>query len=184
MNPTVDTARLVALAGLPGAGKTTLATWLGAETGFVVASRDVIRKAMFPQCQFTLKEKEAAFDALKSSIAIMLSMRISVVTDGICFSSARELQEILDVARGVEVPATIIHCDCPVEVAKLRVERDRRNDSSVPADRNAEMVQKTFDRFDPLPTTAERVDMTGSISVVRREVVRLLGLSMGDVCGV
>jgi predicted kinase len=171
-----EVVQLVVLAGLPGSGKTTLATWLSTEHGYTIASRDVIRMAMFPRCRFTAGEKDAAFRAMKRAIAVMLEMGMTVVTDGICFSSSEQLQEVLDLATAAGVSARIIHCHVPVDVAQARVEHDRSVDDTVPADRDADLVQVVFDRFEPLPASALVVDTAQELPVIRRAVIAILGL--------
>lgn len=172
-----DTPRLIILTGLPGSGKTTLAHELSDRHGFVVASRDTIRAAMFPQCRYTLDEKGAAFGALKQAIAIMLRLGISVVTDGICFSSQRERQEVEHIAVSAGVPSVMVDCQCPIDVAQARVEYDRRTDPTAFADRDAALVTETSERFDPLPSTAIPLDMTAPPEAVVEEAANKLGLT-------
>lgn len=174
--PSEPTPHLVMLIGLPGAGKTTLANWLSHEYGFVVASRDTIRAAMFPDCQYTLAEKRAAFSALKHAIAIMLGQAKSVVTDGICFSSQQERQDVIELAEQAGARMTILACECPLTVAQARVEHDRLIDPNALKDRDARLVQQTQDRFDPLPDSAIPIDMDAPLEAVRSAAACRLGL--------
>lgn len=170
------TGRLVVLAGLPGAGKTTIASWLRDEHGYAVASRDTIRTAMFPRCRFTLAEKAAAFDAMKRSIALMLELDMPVVTDGICFSSRAELEEVVALGYAAGAPVQVLDCRVPVPVAQERVEFDRSNDPTVPADRDAALVAAVQERFDALPDWATLIDGTAGVERVREAVTRALAV--------
>jgi predicted kinase len=170
--------RLVVLVGLPGAGKTTIAAWLGHEFGFSVASRDVIRAAMFPHCTFTLEEKAAAYAGMKLAITTMLGLGLDVVTDGIAFSSGIQLQEVVEIGRQASRPVTVLSFAVPLQLAQNRVEADRKIDPSVPADRDAAMVTETAARFDPLPADAIVIDGADSVPGVRRSVAAALGLEL------
>ena len=55
---------VVALMGVPGAGKSTLARTLEREFALRCVCRDAIRAAMFPACEFSYLEKRAAFRAV------------------------------------------------------------------------------------------------------------------------
>jgi predicted kinase len=169
-------ARLVILAGLPGAGKTTMATWLRDEFGFCVASRDVIRAAMFPKCRFTAAEKDSAYEAMKASIKVMLGQGYDVVTDGMCFSSADQVEEVRQLALSVGASIDIIECACPISVAQKRVESDRRTDPTVPGDRDAGLVQVVADRFETLPLGTIRIDTSAERDAIREQVVEALRL--------
>ena len=50
---------VVALVGLPGAGKSEVASFLARELALRLVSRDAIRAAMFPQCRYSPAEKRA-----------------------------------------------------------------------------------------------------------------------------
>ena len=168
--------RLVILAGLPGAGKTTLADWLAVQHGFVVASRDTIRTAMFPQCRYSFQEKDAAFEAMRSAIVIMLGQGLEVVTDGITFSAAAQLRQIAQIGADAGVPTLVVHCAVPVDVAQYRVEHDRLVDPTVPADRDAALVEQVARRFDPLPDSTITIDTSASVDQVHRVAIKVLGL--------
>ncbi|MFI7742263.1 AAA family ATPase [Kocuria rhizosphaericola] len=166
---------LVVLVGLPGSGKTTLSSWLAQHAGIVVASRDAIRAAMFPQCLYTDMEKHAAYAGMKQAVSIMLSQGMSVCTDGITFSDQRQRQEMLEIADSVGAIGVVVHCACPIWLAQDRILRDT---VTVFPDRTADLVRKVADRFDPIPPEAFQLDMTKSVKELGASLVEHLEQEM------
>ncbi|MDQ3850763.1 MAG: AAA family ATPase, partial [Actinomycetota bacterium] len=85
---------VVALMGLPGAGKTTLADALAPRIPARTVSRDVIRAAMFRPCDFSEAEKQAAFAAVVHAVAVNGELRRSTVVEGMPFSRDGEFEAV------------------------------------------------------------------------------------------
>jgi predicted kinase len=170
--------------GLPGAGKTTLVRWLAERLQCRVVSRDAIRSAMFVPCDFTPEEKDAAFSALQTALEVNLKLGVSTLVDGMCFSAEGALETVEQIVRaGGGIPVAI-YCDCPIDVAKERVENDRKARSHDALDRDATLVKAVADRFRSLPEGVFRVDMTESLEVVGASVRRHIEERLGaeDPC--
>ncbi|HET8660431.1 MAG TPA: AAA family ATPase [Micromonosporaceae bacterium] len=112
---------VVVLAGVPGAGKTTLATGLVRATGWNLVSRDVIRFAMFDPCRFTDVEKHASFAALVLAVEANLRLGRCCVVEGMPFSRVGELERVEQaaVAGGAHLLAFLI--ELPLAEAARRV---------------------------------------------------------------
>jgi len=162
---------LVVLIGLPGSGKTTLATWLGANAEVVVVSRDAIRAAMFPQCAFTLAEKRAAYDAMKAATTIALEQGRSVCTDGITFASQDDREEMAVIAAAAGVRLVWVWCDVPVRIAQQRVADD---EVTVFADRNPALVTEVAARFAPVSAEPLHLDMRDAVDALGARVLEAL----------
>src|SRR5690349_10105105 len=76
---------VVALIGLPGAGKSLVARALEDQLGLRRVCRDAIRHAMFPKCSYSFAEKRAAFRGMLLALEINCMLGASSVLDGVTF---------------------------------------------------------------------------------------------------
>lgn len=151
---------VIALMGLPGSGKTTVAEALAVRRAFSLVSRDSIRAAMFLPCRFTEAEKEAAYAAMLRALAACLALGRSCVVEGLPFSRAREVADVRGLAEAAGARFLAVFLDCPVHVAQARARRDAALTGRPPEDRDAETVVRVAARFDPPPPDALRLDAT------------------------
>ena len=83
---------LIAMAGLPGTGKSSLAAQLAANLGGVVLSKDVVRAAMFPPAvlDYSAAQDDAAMSAVFSAARLLLMANPGsvIILDGRTFSKA------------------------------------------------------------------------------------------------
>jgi len=172
----MSSPKLVILIGLPGAGKTTMAEWLSDRLGFEIISRDVIRAAMFPQCRFTVAEKDAAFEAMKVGIGVAIELGRSVVTDGMCFSKEPQLEEVEAIGKEVGAATYCVHSVCEVSTAVERVRADRLSGNHVALDRDEALVESVAARFRPLPSYVFRVRSDQPIDEIGKQISILIGL--------
>ncbi|MEY2421049.1 MAG: hypothetical protein QOI95_1116 [Acidimicrobiaceae bacterium] len=154
------TPLMIVAAGLPGAGKTSLLRWLAERTTAVLVSRDELRRALFPVCTYTEREKRVAYDVMKTGLTANIELKRSAFPDGICFTTRADLDDIVAVGRNHGAHTVVLDCQCPIDIAKDRVERDLSTLEWVPADRNADLVDRVAARFERLPDDAIVVDMT------------------------
>lgn len=145
---------VVALIGLPGAGKSTLANALAERLDLRLANRDLIARALFPQCTHSLPEKRAAFHALLLAVEVNGALGESTVIDGMTFSSRGDLDRVARIAAKYDLVLVPIWLDLPAEVAKARIGADRKSGRYHPADdRTPALVDAVLARFErPLPT--------------------------------
>ncbi|MFZ4514802.1 MAG: AAA family ATPase [Acidimicrobiia bacterium] len=121
---------LIALAGLPGAGKTTLARnaqTLAQREGIDVRvlSRDEVRAALFAPCDWTEDEKLVAFEAMLGGAVHHLERNRWVILEGMPFTRRSEAEAVRIVAREFGASALVVHCHVTIEVAQARIDNDR-----------------------------------------------------------
>jgi predicted kinase len=161
-------ALIVALIGLPGAGKSTIARTLEVRLGLRRVCRDAIRQAMFPRCDFSFVEKRAAFRTVLLTVEINCLLGESSVIDGMTFSRREDYDQVVAVAdaHGFDVLPLLI--DCPPALARERIARDLLDGRHPAADREPELVDIVARRFDPPPAAAIRIDAARPIEEVCR----------------
>jgi uncharacterized protein len=163
---------LVAIGGLSGTGKSTLARMLapgiGAAPGAVHLRSDEIRKQLagVPMLQrlgpdgYSPQMSERVYDTLVQRAAQLLRCGHSLVVDAV-YASPSERKRIEQVAIAAAVPFTGIWLEAPESVLVSRTEQ-RRNDAS-DADPEIVRLQRGLDTG---PIEWVRLDASGSASTV------------------
>lgn len=151
---------VVALIGLPGAGKSVIARALEDQLGLRRVCRDAIRQAMFPKCAYSFAEKRAAFRAMLVALEVNCLLGESSVLDGTTFSRRRDLLRVDAVVRRYGFTPVPIYLDCPPDVARARIADDVRNNRHLARDRTPEAVTEVLVRFDAPPPNALVIDAT------------------------
>ena len=165
----------IALIGLPGAGKTSLAQAASNEIGCLrVVSRDLIRDAMFKPCRYSTEEKAIAFDGMRMAQRAIWQRPESTIMDGICFSSREVLDVVASDAEANSVRFVAFFCDCPLDLAINRVESDRNSGYHMAADRNAALVRRVHRDFLEFPPAFPRIDMSKDKGAVLEELLNYL----------
>ncbi len=162
------TARLIAIGGLSGTGKSTLAAALapelGARPGARVLRSDVIRKRLFgldPEARLSEQAYAAeatarVYAALREKAEAALAAGYCAIIDAVALRP-EERQSFAAVAQKAAVPFTGIWLDAPVAALSTRVAA-RRGDAS---DATPEIVERQS-RVDAGPLDWTRIDAAGS----------------------
>jgi predicted kinase len=145
---------VLVFAGLPGAGKSTLARNLASATRWPILDRDQIRADLTPG-DASDAAREAADRLLLRRVGSGVRAAMNLIVDGKTFARAGDrarLQEEIDDAGGEYQWCWL---DLPAEVAIDRIE----NDPAHPApDRDAALVHAVAARFEPLADDAWQLD--------------------------
>ncbi|QDU22932.1 AAA family ATPase [Urbifossiella limnaea] len=116
---------LVAMAGLPGTGKSALAARLAAVLGGVVIGKDEVRAALFPGAalDYSAEQDDIAMQAVFAAAVHLRRTQPgrAVFLDGRTFSKARQVAALLALGE----PVRVIECVCPPDVARARIAADR-----------------------------------------------------------
>jgi predicted kinase len=156
--PNAGKPLVVALIGLPGAGKIVVARALEDQLGLRRVCRDAIRHAMFPRCAYSFAEKRAAFRAQLLALEINCMLGESSVLDGVTFTRRRDLMRVDAAIRRYGFMPVPIYLECPPDVARARIAADVENDRHLARDRTPEVVTEVLSRFDAPPPNALVID--------------------------
>lgn len=145
---------VLALAGLPGAGKSTLAARLAAATRWSILDRDQIRAEMHPG-DASDEAREAADRVLLRRVGSGVRAAMNLIVDGKSFARAADrarLEEEIDDAGG---ECQWCWLDLPEDLA---IERICSGQMHPAPDRDTALVRAVAARFEPLPDPAWRLD--------------------------
>lgn len=119
---------LVAMCGLPGTGKSTLAHQLAAAVGGVVLGKDPVRSVLFPPpvLDYSREQDDLTMAAIYSAAAFIIRTHPAtpVIIDGRTFLRAYQLRDLLALGDAVGERPRLIECVCSDGHARERLERD------------------------------------------------------------
>lgn len=145
---------VLAFAGLPGAGKSTLAALLAATTRWSILDRDQIRAETWPG-DASDAVREAADRLLLRRVGSGVRAAMNLIVDGKTFARAVDRARLGDEIDDAGGELQWCWLDLPVEVAIERIHADRSHPAP---DRDAALVRAVADRFEPLSDDAWRLD--------------------------
>jgi predicted kinase len=147
---------LIAMAGLPGTGKSTLAACLERELEAVVLDKDRVRAALFPPrvLDYSEAQNDIAMAAIYRAAAAILRAdpRQTVILDGRTFLRSSQVRELLELASALGETPRLVECVCDDAVARERLDRDKAQGSHPAGNR-------TFALYRLLQTAAEPITL-------------------------
>jgi predicted kinase len=142
-------ANLVAMAGLPGTGKSTLARALAHELGGAVLDKDVIRAALFPPklIEYSSAQDDFCMDVLFQTARYLISHKKTdwVFVDGRPFSRASQIDLLAAQAASLGCPLRIVFCKCSDAAARERLSRQH-----MAGNRDYALHQRLQKEFEPV----------------------------------
>lgn len=157
---------LIAMAGLPGTGKSTLCARLAETLGGVVLSKDVVRAALFPApvIDYSAAQDDVAMSSVYSAAAYILKVRpaMPVFLDGRTFSKPGQLDAPLALATELGVPFRVIECVCDDDVARARIAADHAKGEHLAGNRTPDLYDRAKAAAVPLAVPRLTLD-TGAL---------------------
>ena len=145
---------VVAVAGIMGCGKSTLAAALAQKLGWPHYSSDVKRKqlagispnARLPQSAYSAARTREVYAALEAEAATAVDAGIGVITDA-QFGKRMERADIAATVAPAHGAFTLVLCDAPDEVVKERMLR-REQDPARVSDATADLLEQARRNFE------------------------------------
>jgi predicted kinase len=117
---------LIAMAGLPGTGKSTLAARLAEALGGVILGKDQVRAALFPPpaLDYSREQDDLSMAAVYSAATYLLrtSPLRTVILDGRTFLRGYQVNDLLALAATVGETPRVIECVCDDDTARQHLE--------------------------------------------------------------
>jgi predicted kinase len=146
---------LIAMAGLPGTGKSTLAQHLADACAGIVLSKDSIRAALFPvaQIDYSARQDDFCMSIMFQVASYMLQndRSLYVILDGRPFSQKYQVEALDQLAEELRTPLKIIECTCSDETALKRLEdKATKGAKHLAGNRDYNLYLTIKARFEPI----------------------------------
>lgn len=181
----VEQPRLIAIGGLSGSGKSTIARRIAAGVGRAPGARllrsDVLRKraagelpeTRLPSTAYTPEQNLRIYRDLAAAAATTLASGQAVIADAV-FHRPHEREQIMQIARELDVPFDGVWLQCD-EATRVERVAERRGDAS-DADTTVARAQSAYSlpKVDEWPTEWRVVDASAEHDNVVRQVREML----------
>jgi predicted kinase len=146
--------KLVALAGLPGTGKSTLARELARRLGAPLLDKDRVRAALFAPAEIEYSREQD--DLVMASVHRVVEFHArrgrapAVVLDGRTYSRRAQLEELRALAARLGTPLVLLECTAAPEVVRARLAHDAHLGAHPAANRSFELHERLRAEADPI----------------------------------
>ena len=156
---------LIAMAGLPGTGKSMLAHRLGDLLPAVVLDKDTIRAALFPipEIDYSTRQDNFCFAIMLQTATYLVDKDRTVILDGRTFTQTNQVERLIRFSRAAGVRIEIIECVCPEEIAQERLSLDDALGLHIALNRNIGLYQKLKSQAAPIQMPHLVVDTSRSL---------------------
>ncbi|MDD5040702.1 MAG: AAA family ATPase [Patescibacteria group bacterium] len=158
---------LVAIAGLPASGKTTVCEQLEKQ-GFRGLHRDEFILKLFKPADFSSREqKDTAFKVMLMVALYYLQKGEKVALDCPSFSQEWAVKSAAFVANRAKVRLKMIYCDCPEDVAIARI---KAITDHIATDRTPILYREVKARWQPIRIPHKMINTDRPIEQTMRDV--------------
>jgi len=171
---------LVAMAGLPGTGKSALAARLAAALGGVVVSKDEVRAALFPGAalDYSAEQDDLTMRAVFAAAAYLRRTQPArpVFLDGRTFSKAHQVAALLALGDDLGELVRVIECVCPPDVARARLATDHSAGTHPAGNRTPDLHDRSRAAAEPLTVPRLTLDTSAmALDECERRALAYLG---------
>jgi len=142
------------MAGLPGAGKSTIARELAERLGGTVLDKDKIRAALFAPAdiEYSTAQDDFVMDVVLRVASYLLRRDLAryIFIDGRPFSRRYQVEQAINCAKEAGADWRIIECVCSEETARKRLEQSSGESTHPAQNRTFEMYLHVKAEFEPI----------------------------------
>ncbi len=168
---------LIAMAGLPGTGKSTLARALANAIGAHVLDKDVVRATLFgpDRIEYSRAQDDLCVQQIFETIDALLvhGQERFVIFDGRTHSRREQVRALEEFVASRSLPWCLIECTCLESIALARIESDRAAKTHAADNRTAELYRQIARSADPIDI--ERLVLDTSERPVGSQVEQVVG---------
>lgn len=157
---------LIAMAGLPATGKSTIARSLAQRLPAVLLDKDVIRAALFAP-------EHVEYASAQNDLCVEVMFQVAeyhirhhperhVILDGRTFSKRYQVDSLVSFAQRIDVPLRIIECVSDDALVAARLARSQH--THLAANRNFDLYRRLKAESDPISLPKYVID-TGTVDV-------------------
>jgi len=145
--------KIVALAGLPGTGKSTLARGLAVRLRAPLLDKDRVRAALFApeEIEYSREQDDLVMECIHRAVEFHSGRgrAPAVVLDGRTYSRRAQAEALRTLARRLAAPLVWLECTASAAAVRARLEEDRERDHPA-ANRSWELYERLRASAEPL----------------------------------
>lgn len=144
---------LIAMAGLPGTGKSTLAGALSRALSAPVLDKDAVRAERHgARVEYSPAQDDDVMEEVYARAGRLLAAGARhVILDGRTFTRAATVVRLREVAASLSARLLIVECRCAPELARARIAADRAAGRHRAANRSPELHAQLAAHAEPIP---------------------------------
>ncbi len=176
------TPLLIAMAGLPATGKSTIAAVLARRLDALILNKDSIRERIFSRekIDYSQEQDDLCMEVMFVIAGYVLqAQRVqSVIVDGRTFSRSYQVAQLQSRAESFGAKPVIIECICDDAIAKQRLEDDLRTGAHPAGNRTYDLYLELKEQAESI--TADRLVIDTGRESIETSVDRCLAYLGGQ----